>query len=173
MIHFFLLSVVELAHKGPCKDIDNCHKDGTAHYGLNPVCANNGLTYVNAAEVKCLQQNNTGTCSTRKHVKYHEKKHINNKHFIFYFCRFKNIVRRRVQSEPHPSAIRHQRPSNLSFGAHPLRVESSLRLRQRNLSKSVRFPLLSSKWVRISSVARLISITRSLECLLVRQLGVN
>ncbi|KAL6430843.1 hypothetical protein ACFW04_006985 [Cataglyphis niger] len=41
-----------------CRQNDHCNRDGTEHYEVNPVCANNGLTYQNAAQLKCLQRYN-------------------------------------------------------------------------------------------------------------------
>lgn len=43
-----------------CPQNDHCHRGGTEHYGVNPVCASNGLTYQNAAQLKCLQRYNPG-----------------------------------------------------------------------------------------------------------------
>ncbi|XP_011634008.1 serine protease inhibitor dipetalogastin-like [Pogonomyrmex barbatus] len=57
-----------------CQQNDYCYRSGTEHYGVNPVCANNGLTYQNAAQLKCLQRHNpdlnvisNGECDTHSH----------------------------------------------------------------------------------------------------------
>ncbi|XP_011864686.1 PREDICTED: serine protease inhibitor dipetalogastin-like [Vollenhovia emeryi] len=41
-----------------CPQNDHCYRGGTKHYGMNPVCANNGHSYQNAAQLKCLQRYN-------------------------------------------------------------------------------------------------------------------
>ncbi|XP_011175845.1 serine protease inhibitor dipetalogastin [Solenopsis invicta] len=43
-----------------CPQNDDCYRGGTEHYGVNPICASNGLTYQNAAQLKCLQRYNPG-----------------------------------------------------------------------------------------------------------------
>ncbi|KAG5316590.1 DPGN inhibitor, partial [Pseudoatta argentina] len=43
-----------------CPQNDSCYRGGTEHYGINPICANNGHTYQNAAQLKCLQRYNSG-----------------------------------------------------------------------------------------------------------------
>ncbi|KAG7212272.1 hypothetical protein KM043_012600 [Ampulex compressa] len=49
---------VTLAFRGPCETNDDCFRHGTETYGINPVCCNNGFTYQNAGQVKCLQRYN-------------------------------------------------------------------------------------------------------------------
>ncbi|XP_020277905.1 serine protease inhibitor dipetalogastin-like [Pseudomyrmex gracilis] len=41
-----------------CEQKDHCYRNGIEHYGVNPVCASNGFTYQNVAQLKCLQRNN-------------------------------------------------------------------------------------------------------------------
>lgn len=43
-----------------CEQNDHCYRHGTEHYGINLICASNGFTYQNAAQVKCLQRYNPG-----------------------------------------------------------------------------------------------------------------
>lgn len=49
-----------------CAQYDHCYRDGSEGYGANPVCANNGHTYQNAAQLKCLQRYNPGKGLRRK-----------------------------------------------------------------------------------------------------------
>ncbi|CAK9817960.1 Serine protease inhibitor dipetalogastin (Fragment) [Anthophora plagiata] len=49
---------VTIVSEGTCDDFDYCYRHGTTHYGINLVCGNNGFTYQNAAQVKCLQRRN-------------------------------------------------------------------------------------------------------------------
>ncbi|XP_050493051.1 ovoinhibitor-like, partial [Bombus huntii] len=64
---------VTVALSGPCKVMDRCYSYRTLSYGSNGVCANNGLTYGNAAQVNCLRQINVdlrilhnGSCTVRE-----------------------------------------------------------------------------------------------------------
>ncbi|KAK1118201.1 hypothetical protein K0M31_015248 [Melipona bicolor] len=59
--------------KSECNVIDQCYSQETTMYVFNPVCTNNGFTYQNAVQVKCLQRFNTdlrilhnGGCSVRE-----------------------------------------------------------------------------------------------------------
>ncbi|XP_063979292.1 serine protease inhibitor dipetalogastin-like [Diachasmimorpha longicaudata] len=44
--------------QGECSKIDDCYRRGIDEYGLNSVCANNGYTYDNAGQLKCLKKSN-------------------------------------------------------------------------------------------------------------------
>ncbi|XP_043602521.1 serine protease inhibitor dipetalogastin-like isoform X2 [Bombus pyrosoma] len=64
---------ITVALSGPCKVMDRCYSYKTLSYGSNPVCANNGLTYGNEAQVNCLRQINVdlkilhnGSCTVRE-----------------------------------------------------------------------------------------------------------
>ncbi|CAD1472831.1 unnamed protein product, partial [Heterotrigona itama] len=50
---------IMVVSNGACNIIDQCYGQETIMYAFNPVCANNGFTYQNAAQVKCLQRLNT------------------------------------------------------------------------------------------------------------------
>lgn len=50
---------IMVVSKSECNVIDQCYGQETTMYVFNPVCANNGFTYQNAAQVKCLQRFNT------------------------------------------------------------------------------------------------------------------
>ncbi|XP_076397751.1 serine protease inhibitor dipetalogastin-like [Megachile rotundata] len=62
---------VTVSSENACENLDHCYRHGMAFYGNNPVCGSNGLTYQNAAQLKCLQRHNSdlrilhdGGCTT-------------------------------------------------------------------------------------------------------------
>ena len=72
-MNFVLWSVSDLkaVSMTDCPQNDICYRGGTEHYGINPICANNGHTYQNAAQLKCLQRYNSGKGLWREVMRKH------------------------------------------------------------------------------------------------------